>query len=183
MTRRLQLLLIALVLPVSYAARAATPPEPPLEYQVKAVCVLNVARFVDWPQSVFKDASTPFVIGVLGDNPFGPLLEQAVNNETIRHRKIVVRSITQAEAATGCQILFISRSERNNLPAIFQALGTASVLTISEIEGFSRNGGMLGLSLENSKIRFELSRQAAHLAHQARLKIDSQFLMLCRVNP
>jgi len=182
MTRRLQLLLIALLLPLEHGD-AAAPPVPPLEYQVKAVCMLNVARFVDWPQSVFKDASSPFVIGVLGDNPFGTLLEEAVKNETIRHRRIVVRSLTLAEAAAGCQILFVSRSERDRLPAVFQALGPASVLTVSEIEGFSRNGGMLGLSLENSRIRFELSRQAAHLAHQARLKIDSQFLMLCRVKP
>ncbi|MDB6139586.1 MAG: hypothetical protein JWO94_2658 [Verrucomicrobiaceae bacterium] len=178
MTRRLQLLLIALSLPVHVCR--ATAPQLPLEYQVKAVCVLNAARFVTWPPTSFRDAAAPFVIGILGENPFGTLLDDAVKGETIRNRKIVVRGVTLAEAVTGCQILFISRSERDRLPAVIQALGTASVLTVSEIEGFTRTGGMLGLALDHAKIRFELNPASAHLA---RLKIDSQFLMLCRVNP
>ncbi len=170
---------MALLLP-AVPLRAAAPGAPPLEYQVKAVCILNVARFVDWPKTAFKDDSTPFVIGVLGDNPFGPLLEEAVKNETVRRRRIVVRNVTLAEAATGCQILFVSRSEKENLPAVFEASGKEGVLTISEIEGFTHAGGMLGLALEGGKIRFELNR---HAAHAARLKIDSQFLMLCRITP
>ena len=30
-----------------------------LEYQVKAVCVLNTARFVTWPGSAFGNADVP----------------------------------------------------------------------------------------------------------------------------
>ncbi|MDB6072518.1 MAG: hypothetical protein JWO89_158 [Verrucomicrobiaceae bacterium] len=179
MLRRLQLLLTALLLPAA-PLPAAAPAVPPLEYEVKAVCVLNVARFVEWPKTAFKDDSAPFVIGVLGDNPFGSLLEEAVKNETVRRRRIIVRSVTLTEAATGCQILFVSRSEKENLPAIFAAMEKSSALTISEIEGFTHEGGMLGLALEGGKIRFELNR---HAAHAARLKIDSQFLMLCRITP
>lgn len=175
MKRRLHLLLYASLL-AGLTGRAA---EPGLEYKVKAVCVLNAARFIEWPRSVFKEPGASFVIGVLGDNPFGPLLEAAVKNETIRHRPIVVRHLTLSEAAA-CQILFISRSERDHLPAILQALGKASVLTISEIEGFTRSGGMLGLALEEGKVRFQLNPAAARAAQ---LRIDSQFMMLCRVTP
>ncbi len=177
MTRRLQLLLCASLL-TGFTSRAA---DPALEYKVKAVCVLNAARFIEWPRGVFKEPGAPFVIGVLGDNPFGPLLEAAVKDETIRHRPIVVRSVTLAEAAaTACQILFISRSERERLPGILQALNKASVLTMSEIEGFTRSGGMLGLGLEGGKIHFQLNPGAARAAQ---LRIDSQFMMLCHATP
>ena len=177
MTRRHHLLCIAALLLPFKAATAA-----PLEYQVKAVCVLNAARFITWPEAVFKDAAAPVVIGVLGENPFGTLLEDAVKGETIRQRKIVVRQMTLEEAsvAGACQILFISRSERDSLPAVFRGLGRSSVLTISEIEGFTHDGGMLGLALDHAKIRFELNAAAAR---RSNLKIDSQFLMLCRVSP
>ena len=175
MTRR-HLLLIALLLP-HWQLRAA---DPALEYKVKAICVLNAARFIEWPDSSFKAASSPFVIGVLGDNPFGPLLDAAVKGETIRKRKIIVRHLVLHEAAGECQILFISRSVQDHLKGILETQAGPSVLTMSEIDGFTRAGGMLGLSIDGGKIRFELNPAAAR---EARLRIDSQFLMLCHVNP
>ena len=148
-----------------------------LEYQVKAVCVLNAARFVTWPASAFAAADSPLVIGVLGENPFGSLLEDAVNGQTVQRRRIVVRQVNAGQAA-GCHILFVCRSERDRLATVFQKLGTASVLTMSEIEGFAQSGGMLALTLDRGKIRFECNPA---VAQRAGLKIDSQFLLLSRI--
>ena len=150
--------------------------EPLLEYQVKAVCVLNAARFVSWPASVFGNAEAPLVIGILGDNPFGSALQDVVKGETLRNRRIVVRRIGLDEAAT-VHILVISHSERDRLDGILRTLGNASVLTISEIDRFTQNGGMLGLTLDRGKIRFEVNSEAVR---RAQLKIDSQFLLLTR---
>lgn len=151
-----------------------------LEYKVKAVCVLNAARFVDWPAKVFDSPQAPFIIGVMGDNPFGPLLESAVKNETIRHRPIELRKVTTMEAASSCQVLFICRSEAARLPGIINDLNNLPVLTMGESEGFTRAGGILGLAIENGKIRFDLNASAAR---KAGLNIESQFLMLCRTKP
>ena len=173
MNRR-SILLIPLLLPSAWL-RAA---DPPLEYQVKAVCVLNAARFVSWPASAFTSEDTPFVIGILGDNSLGPLLEEIVKGEAVRHRKIVVRKLTPEEAAAGCHLLFISRSESEHLADILHTLGDAKVLTISDMEGFTEAGGMLGLALDHGKIRFELNPDPVR---RATLKLDSQFLVLCRI--
>jgi YfiR/HmsC-like len=151
--------------------------DPSLEYQVKAVCVLNAARFVSWPASAFSDIEAPLVIGILGDNPFGSTLQDVVNGATVRQRKIVVRRINIGEAAAGCHILFVSRSERDRLDSILSALRDASVLTVSELDGFAGNGGMIELTLDHGKIRFEVNQEASR---RARLKIDSQFLLLAR---
>ena len=147
-----------------------------LEYQVKAVCVLNAARFVSWPASAFANSSAPLVIGILGDNPFGSALQDVVAGETIHARRIVVRRVALSEAAS-VQILFISNAQRGHLDEILRTLGDASVLTISEIDRFSQNGGMLGLALDRGKIRFEVNSDAVS---RAQLKIDSQFLLLTR---
>jgi YfiR/HmsC-like len=147
-----------------------------LEYQVKAVCVLNAARFVSWPASAFDNSSAPLVIGILGDNPFGSALQDVVAGETLHERRIVVRRVALSEAAT-VQVLFISNSQRGHLDEILRALGNASVLTISEIDRFTENGGMLGLALDRGKIRFEVNPEAVG---RAQLKIDSQFLLLTR---
>jgi hypothetical protein len=151
--------------------------DPQLEYQVKAVCVLNAARLVSWPADAFAAANSPLVIGVLGDNPFGSALDEAVKGETVRQRPIVVRRVGLAEAA-GCHLLFVCRSERDRLDGIFQSLGNASVLTISEIDRFTQSGGMIGLALEAGKIRFEVNPEAAS---RRRLRIDAQFLRLARI--
>jgi len=148
-----------------------------LEYQVKAVCVLNAARFVSWPASAFANADAPLVIGILGDNPFGSALQDVVEGETLRNRQIVVRRVGLEEGAT-VHVLVISHSERDHLDGILRALGSASVLTISEIDRFTQSGGMLGLALDRGKIRFEVNSDAVR---RAELKVDSQFLLLTRI--
>lgn len=150
--------------------------EPLLEYQVKAVCVLNAARFVSWPASSFGSADAPLVIGILGDNPFGPLLQDVVKGETVQQRQILVRRVSLDEAAT-VQILFISTSERSRVGGILRALGGASVLTISDVDRFTDSGGMLGLVLARGKMRFEANPDAAR---RVKLKFDSQFLLMTR---
>ena len=147
-----------------------------LEYQVKAVCVLNAARFVSWPASAFGNADSTLVVGILGENPFGSALQSVVEGETVHQRRIVVRRVRLEEAAT-VHVLFISNSERDRLEGILRALGNASVLTISEIDRFTQNGGMLGLALAQGKIRFEVNSDAVR---RAQLKVDSQFLLLTR---
>lgn len=168
-----KLLFLALLIPLASRFFAA---EALLEYQVKAVCVLNAARFVTWPPAAFSNPSSPLVIGVLGDNPFGSALQDVVVGETIHERRIVIRRITLEEAAS-VQVLFISNSQRDHLDEILRALGNASVLTISEIDRFTQNGGMLGLALNRGKIRFDANAEAIA---RAQLKIDSQFLLLTR---
>ena len=147
-----------------------------LEYKVKAVCVLNAARFVSWPASAFETADSPLVIGILGSNPFGSTLQAVVQGETVQQRRIVVRHIGREEVAS-VHILFISHSERDNVEGVLRAVGDANVLTISGIDRFTESGGVLGLTLPHGKIRFEVNSDAAR---RARLKIDSQFLLLAR---
>jgi hypothetical protein len=147
-----------------------------LEYQVKAVCVLNAVRFVSWPADAFKSADSPLVIGILGDNPFGSTLENVVKGETVQQRRILVRRV-RLEEATAVQVLFISHSERDRLDRILSTLDNSSVLTISEIDRFTQSGGMLGLGLIKGKIHFEANAAAAG---RAQLKINSQFLLLAR---
>ena len=172
MKRKLFLFAILLGLPASQPL----PAQALLEYQVKAVCVLNAVRFVSWPVSAFPSADTPLVIGILGENPFGSTLQDVVKGETFQERRIVVRRV-RLEEATTVHVLFISHSERDHLQGILAALGNSSVLTISENDRFTQSGGMLGLRLSGGKIRFEAN---ANSAGRAQLKINSQFLLLAR---
>jgi YfiR/HmsC-like len=172
--RRKYLLLHALLLGLAGRSPGG---DLPLEYQVKAVCIFNAIRFVSWPASVFGAADDPIVIGILGENPFGTLLHDAVNGQTVRQRRIVVRQVGLAQAGD-CHVVFVSRSERDRLEKVLQKIAGSNILTISELENFAVDGGVLGLTLERGKIRFEINSEAAK---RAGLKIDSQLLALSRI--
>jgi hypothetical protein len=171
----MQKLLLFLLLLSSSASRLFGA-EALLEYQVKAVCVLNAVRFVSWPASAFENSDAPLVIGILGENPFGSTLQDVVKGETFQQRRIIVRRVRVEEAAA-VHVLFISHSENDHLPGILRALGGSSVLTISENERFTQSGGILGLRLAAGRIRFEANPDAAA---RAQLKINSQFLLMAR---
>src|SRR5258708_974050 len=86
------------------ASGAATAPE----YQIKAVFLYKFATYVRWPPSAGADAAAPFVIGVIGQDPFGPALNQVVQNQQVQGRAILVRRVGRLEDAPRCNLLFIS---------------------------------------------------------------------------
>ena len=53
------------------------------EYQVKAVFLFNFSHFITWPNNAFEDQYSTFIIGIIGDDPFGPYIEAAVEGERI----------------------------------------------------------------------------------------------------
>src|SRR5664279_1643970 len=85
--------------------RAQTPP--PSEYQLKAAFLYNFAKFIDWPPEAFPDDKAPFIIGILGDNPFGSDLKQMVAGKLINDRPITIQPFRTGDVVTNCHILFI----------------------------------------------------------------------------
>src|SRR2546430_6750080 len=48
-------------------------------------------------------------IGVLGDDPFGPVLDQTVEGVTINHRKLIIQRSQRLTDLKGCPLVFIDR--------------------------------------------------------------------------
>lgn len=145
----------------------------PLEYQVKATYLFNFARYVEWPATAFADAQAPFVIGVLGDDPFDTALDEAVHGEKVNNRPLVVRRFSREEDVGDCHILFISRSEAPRLAEIIARLRGRNILTVGDAEGFALAGGMIRFVTENNKTRLRINVEAAKAA---RLTISSKLL-------
>ena len=148
----------------------------PTEYQVKAAFLYNFAKFVEWPDSVFEDARAPIVIGVIGTDPFGTDLDQAVKDKIVRDRKLEVRRIaTLEESGAYCHILFVSASESKRLRAILGSLRGRNVLTVGDMDGFCRNGGAVGFLLSRNKVRLEIN---ADVVSRSGLRMSSKLLKL-----
>lgn len=143
------------------------------EYQLKSVFLFNFARFVDWPETAFADARAPLIIGVLGEDPFGPALDDTVRNETIDGRKLEVRRYARAEEIRDCHVLFISQSESSRIAEHVAALRNRSVLTVSDLPGSALKGVMIRLITEQNRIRLRINLEEAKAAH---LIISSKLL-------
>src|SRR5882724_3375005 len=156
------------------AAESATSPE----YQVKAVFLSKFPSFVTWPDNVFSEAKAPIVIGILGSNPFGAVLEEAIREVEIKGRPLTIRKIERVEEAAGCQILYIREQERERLSRILDALKNKPVFTVGETDQFTRRGGILNFTLVEGRVRIEINPDEAH---RAGLKIDSKLLSVATV--
>src|SRR5437016_7369433 len=58
------------------------------EYDVKATCLYHLTQFVEWPPEAFPETQSPLVIGVLGQDPFGKVLDEVFRNEIVKNRKL-----------------------------------------------------------------------------------------------
>src|ERR1700704_5715084 len=120
----------------------------PSEYQVKAAYLYNFGRFVKWPAGLAAGKGDSFPVCVLGQDPFGPILDSTLAGETLDGKPVVLRRISKAQEAGECRILFISSAEEKHLKEILVAVDESGVLTVSDMRDFTRRGGMIQFLLE-----------------------------------
>jgi hypothetical protein len=148
-----------------------------LEYQVKAAFLLNFIKFVEWPATAFPSPDTPITICVVGVDPFGPILDRMVEGESVNSRAVRTRRSVPEANPQGCHVAFVSRYERRGMAQIASHLGSSSVLTVSELPGFTALGGMIEFVMEEEKIGFYIN---AAMAEAAGLKLSSRLLRAAR---
>lgn len=154
-----------------------------LEYQVKGACLVKFGMFVEWPAATQNSSGkSSFVIGILGDDPFGKSFDEAVAKEKVNGRQVLVKRGRSAAELLDCQIVFISYSELERVSAALAIFSTNGVLTVSDAPTFARNGGMVGFFKEATKdgikVRFEINTE---IAGQSGLKVSSKLLQVGRV--
>jgi hypothetical protein len=150
----------------------------PTEYELKAVLVFKLGSYIRWPNQASDPARQVFVIGILGKDPFGPVMDRVVDGERLAGRPVVVRRLTDASSAVQCDILYISASERPNIRRTLDLLRAAPVLTVADMNEFAELGGMINLKNDQRRIRFEINVSAVE---RAGLKAASQLVALARV--
>jgi len=172
------LLRVAAALILVCAARLGAQTGQASEAQVKAVFLFNFAQFVDWPADAVPDSQAPLVIGILGGDPFGDVLDATVRGERRGTRPFVVHRYQRVEDITRCDILFISRSVADQPDDVLTRLKNRPILTVSDAERFAERGGMIRFVTERGRIRLQINPVSAEAAH---LTISSKLLRVAEV--
>lgn len=162
---------LLLVLLLAVAPRSATAPE------LKSVFLFNFAQFVEWPEAAYPDSKADFVIGVLGQDPLGMVLDDIVKGEHLKEHPIVVTRFHTVEEIRACHILYFGDGAED-YGKIFTALKGRPILTVGDKEGFANSGGMVRFYDDAGRIRLRVNLDAAT---EAKLKISSQLLRAAQI--
>ena len=148
------------------------------EYLIKAGFIYNFANLVQWPTNAFAQLDSPIVIGILGEDPFGTVLDRVLAGKRVNGRVFLVKRLKSVVDLKECHILFVSSSEIAHLAEAIHLVKGMPILTIGEIPGFAKRGGIINLVLEDNKVHFEVNVEAAK---EADLTISSRLLALARI--
>jgi hypothetical protein len=154
--------------------------QPSREYQLKAVLLLNLVRFVEWPATTFEATNSPIVIGVIGDpNPFGTFIDDVVRNEKVNGRSIVVEKYKSVNDLKKCHVLFVAAADKRAIEKVLPKVDKQPVLTVADEEGFVRAGGLVELFIKpTGKIGLRINADGAKTA---KLALSAKLLRLAEI--
>lgn len=147
------------------------------EYEIKAAYLYNFINYIDWPENAFPAPGGTITVGIVGQNPFEAELD-VLNGKQVKGRTLALKQITDTKDLDQCQIVFINSSEKARLPELLDKLKDSRVLTVSEIDGFAQQGGIINFISEHNKVRFEINPDAAR---RLGLNISSELLKLAKL--
>jgi hypothetical protein len=144
-----------------------------LESAVKATYLYKLAAFVAWPPGALPADS--LVLCVVGNDPFGTVLDQAVAGQTIQQRPIVVRRYGTITANPGCQLMYVAGSDAQPVANVLAAVRGEPVLTVTDGQSDANTAGTINFVLQDGYVRFEIDPR---MATQSGLNISSKLLSL-----
>ncbi len=150
---------------------------PSVEYEVKAAFVHNFAKFIEWPNEAFESENSSFRIGILGSGLINKSLMN-LNGKEVQKRYLEVSMVEDINKVSGYHIIFVNPSQKKWSEAILGSLKGTGILSIGDMTGFAKKGGVINFYLESGKVRFEINDCSAH---KENLKVSSQLLRLARI--
>lgn len=147
------------------------------DYKLKAAYIYQFTKFTDWSNHAFKSANDPIRICVLGKNLFDKSLN-SFSSRTSQKRQLKVEYLTSSKNILNCHMVFISRSEEKKLTKVLRKIKGSPVLSVSDINGFASQGGMIGFVAKKRKIGIEINMEASKLAG---INISSKLLEVATI--
>lgn len=147
--------------------------EPAPENELKAAFIYNFIQFTQWPESAFKGDSLN-----LCASP-GTVLYAALQPIAgkVAHGRTIALIALQAEQSAGCHVLVAASGDRGRTPLIRRAIASEPVLTVTDDPELMRDGFMIGMVLEGSRITFVIDNTRAI---EAKLAVSSRLLRLAK---
>lgn len=143
---------------------------------LKAAFLFNFVKFTTWPPDVLPEGA-PLQMCVVNAQAVGSALSAAVQGRVVvGHAIHVAEPSSDGAALRGCHVLFVSGPRAAALKVV-AVVRDAPVLTVSDLQAFTAEGGVAQFHLQQGQLRFAFGLEAARTA---RLQISSKLLALAR---
>lgn len=147
------------------------------EYDLKAAFLYRFVQFISWPEDAFSDERAPFVIGILGADPFGSSLDGILEGEQVGSRPILLqRYASLAEVAT-CHLLYVSDEMGVDALDPEHGLRRRGLLTVGDSGSFAERGGIIAFDGNADRINLVINTESGRAAG---VVISSKLLHLAR---
>lgn len=123
------------VVPSAQAASSAV-----AQQSVYAAFVVNITRFIQWPDSAFSGPDAPIVIGTFARDPINGELDGAVRGELVGTRPLRTIRIRSLDDLATCHLVYMAGSEPQK-QAVLARIAGKPILSISDGDGFLDLGG------------------------------------------
>src|SRR4030095_7595969 len=99
------LVAVCVCLVVVAGVRSLAQKPPVSQAEVKAVWLLNFARYIDWPADAFARPDSPLVVGIVGKDPVSPTLEKILADKVAKGRRFSLKRLAVEDDLHGCHIV------------------------------------------------------------------------------
>lgn len=143
---------------------------------VKAAFLHKFASFVDWPEGTFPRPDSPLRIGILGDELVFRDLGELSRDRDRDGRPVLVVRLAAGDSLAGQHILYLKAGSPARITDLLASV-PEGVLTVSDSDGAHPLGSVLSFFLEDGRVRFGASTEAA--ARQ-RLRLNARLIAAAR---
>ena len=158
------------ILPQGGGAQAVSEPA------LKAAFLLNFAKFTQWPMNA-RGATAPLVL-CSADEAVAPALARTVAGQTIEQHPVSASRVTLDGSLRECALLYVGKLDPRKIAKLADALRGAAVLTVGDEQAFASAGGMIGLFVEDGRMRFAVNIGAAE---RGGVRLSAKLLSLARI--
>ena len=151
---------IALALTLAACSFPARADDGALEYAIKAVYLYKFIPFIEWPSSAFAAPTSPFYVCVLGGDPFGSFLDQALIGRQVGDHPVKVRRLKTYDGPLECHILYLGVSRAEPAAAALNRVRGTPILTVTE-QSAGVSGGVVQFVVKDRHVWFTIDVGAA----------------------
>lgn len=147
------------------------------EQKIKAGLIYNFLKFTAWPESSLSQNGGKLNVCLFGGDPFDGYL-YPLEGRTAQQYLISIKKIDAINQLNSCNLIVVHHDRKGSLPQLFQSLKGKPILTISDINDFARQGGMVEMVKEEERVNLYINEKEAS---NAGVQIQSRILKFAKL--
>lgn len=167
--QKIHILILVLTSLLGFGAKSAfaaevMPAKEAAYYELQASLIYNFINHLNW-----EKPTDPKIVCVIGDNPIMPYLQSLTESNP----HIAVSRKYENDFIDDCSILFVNRYFKGHFKKLLLKAGSKPVLTISDIEYFAQNGGIVQFTLRQNRVELTINKKSLR---RSRIEISNAIL-------